>query len=518
MNRQTFGDIVVTSHELATQAGLEMLGKGGNAVDAAIAANATLGVVAPETCGIGGDLFALVHQSGDKKPVALNASGWAGSGANADHLAGHVIPITDPVSVTIPGCVRGWEWLSRDLGVLPFEVVLGPAIFYARDGFPVSVELSKALTDRSEQLVPQSTSRPLYRDGSAPQPGTWINRPQLETTLTRIASEGASAFYEGAVAADISAAVHRYITIEDLAGYQPDWVEPMSLDVFGHRAWTIPPNSQGYLTLAAARIFEMCEPPTDPGDPDYVHLTIEAYRSVASGRDALLSDPSTAASFEELLGDQLLEAAAARIDRSRAGSWHHPSPGPGGTTYLSVVDRSGMGVSLIQSNFHGIGSGIGAGESGFFLHNRGAGFTLEKGHRNELVPGRRPAHTLAPSLWTHSDGLSLILGTRGGNQQPQILTQMAAHLLHAGLSPSAAQQEPRWTTKSLAPGSPSTLNVESRMLPAVVEELRTRGHHIEVGAPLEAGWGPVSAIRVNASGLRVGAGDPRVRTASAAVR
>ena len=518
MNRQTFGDIVVTSHELATQAGLEMLGKGGNAVDAAIAANATLGVVAPETCGIGGDLFALVHRSGETNPLALNASGWAGSAANADHLTGHVIPITDPVSVTIPGCVRGWEWLARDLGSLPFDVVLGPAIFYARNGFPVSVELSKALTDRSEQLVPQSASRSLYMEGSAPSPGTWIDRPQLGTTLTRIASEGASAFYEGTVAADISAAVHRYITIEDLASYQPEWVEPLSLDVFGHRAWTVPPNSQGYLTLAAARTFEMCEPPTDPGDPDYVHLTIEAYRSVAAGRDAVLSDPSTAAGHEELLGNHLLEAAAARIDRSQAGSWDNPSPGPAGTTYLSVVDRSGMGVSLIQSNFHGIGSGIGAGESGFFLHNRGAGFTLKKGHRNELVPGRRPAHTLAPSLWTHNDTLSLILGTRGGHQQPQILTQMAAHVLHAGLSPSEAQQEPRWTTKSFEPGNTSTVNVESRMIPAVVSELRTRGHHIEVGAPLEAGWGPVSVIRVSPSGLRVGAGDPRVESASAAVR
>ncbi|MDH5505256.1 MAG: gamma-glutamyltransferase, partial [Acidimicrobiia bacterium] len=390
MNRHTFGDIVVTSHELATQSGLEILAKGGNAVDAAIAANATLGVVAPETCGIGGDLFALVHRPGDVRPITLNASGPAGSNVRSDHLTGPTIPITDPASVTIPGCVRGWEWLSSDLGSLSLDQVLRPAIDLARNGFPASAEMSASLTARSEQLAPQPSAQGLYVDGQPPQPGTMIKRSQLEQTLGRIASDGAAGFYEGSVAGDMSEAVGGFITLEDLAAYRPEWVQPISLDVFGHTGWTVPPNSQGYLTLATARIFELSDPPADPEDPAHVHLMIEAYRAVAARRDDLLSDPRTAADHEELLGEELLSYLAGQLDRRRAGIWPSPNPVIGGTTYLSVVDRAGIGVSLIQSNFHGIGSGIGAGTSGFFLHNRGAGFTLTKGHRNELSPGKRP--------------------------------------------------------------------------------------------------------------------------------
>lgn len=518
MNRHTFGDIVVTSHELATQSALEILAQGGNAVDAAIAANATLGVVAPETCGIGGDLFALVHRPGDAQPITLNASGSAGSNVRSDHLTGPTIPSTDPASVTIPGCVRGWEWLSSDLGSLPLSRLLGPAIDQARTGFPASPEMSAALDGRADQLATQASAQGLYPDGLPPQPGGLIRRPHLEQTLARIASEGAAAFYEGSVAADISDAVGGFITLDDLAGYRPEWVQPISLEVFGHTAWTVPPNSQGYLTLATARLFELSGPPADPGDPEFVHLMVEAYRAVASRRDDLLSDPDTAADREELLGEELLANLAGQIDRGKAGVWPSPDPVIGGTTYLSVVDRSGMGVSLIQSNFHGIGSGIGAGTSGFFLHNRGAGFTLTKGHRNELLPGRRPAHTLAPTLWTQDGALSLILGTRGGHHQPQILAQMAAHLLYVGLSPAEAQDLPRWTTDEFGPGTFSSVAVESDMPASIVEGLREMGHGVEVAESSVGGWGPVSAIRVTGSGLRSGAADRRVTTASAGVR
>ncbi len=518
MNRRTFGDIVVTSHELATQAGLDLLAKGGNAVDAAIGANAVLGVVAPETCGIGGDLFALVHVPGESSPRTLNASGWAGSNIQTSHLPGPSIPTTDPASVTLPGCVKGWDWLVREMGSLPLSTVLAPAVGYAEDGFPASVELSRAFDSRAEQLQPQLAAKPFYRSGQMPQPGALIRRPDLAETLGRIATEGPTAFYEGTVAGSIVDAVGGFITLDDLAGFEPDWVAPLSLDVFGHTAWTIPPNSQGYLTLATARIFEQCAPPIDPADPDYVHLMVEAYRSVASRRDELLSDPTTAASTEELIGETALGDAAEAITLERAGTWPNPKPTIGGTTFLSVVDRSGVGISLIQSNFHGIGSGIGAGSSGFFLHNRGTGFSLEPGHRNEIHPGRRPAHTLAPSLWTRNGDLALILGTRGGDQQPQLLAQMAAHILHAGLSPAEAQNVPRWTTNEFGAGTTSSLSTESRFPPPVIESLRSRGHVVEEASAWEGGWGPVAAITIDQEGLRTGAADPRVATASTAVR
>lgn len=518
MNRSTFGDAVVTSHELASQAGLETIAAGGNAIDAAIAANAVLGVVAPETCGIGGDLFALVHLPGTRVPLALNASGWSGSNVTTSHLGGTDIPLDDPAAVTVPGCVAGWAELHGLLGSLSMETILGPALRYANDGFPVSAELAASLARRREELAPQAAAQSLYPNGEPPIEGQQINRSRLAEILGRIATDGPSAFYEGAVAKDIHRAVNGGITLDDLSSYEAEWVSPLAVEVFGKTAWTIPPNSQGYLTLAAARIFEMCGPPTDPNDPEYAHLAIEAYRSVAASRDELLSDPETAADTEALIGESMLTSRAAGIDRNRAGVWPQPRPVLGGTTYLAAIDRQGTAISLIQSNFHGIGGGIGAGDSGFFLHNRGAGFTLEPGHRNALAPRRRPAHTLAPTIWTTGNRLALILGTRGGHQQPQLLLQMAAHLFHGEMTPASAQEQPRWITRTFGPNSPSEVLVESRWDRDSRSELINRGHVVAAGSGYEGGWGPVSAITVDATNLRVAASDPRVTVSQAAVR
>ncbi len=189
-------------------------------------------MVAPETCGIGGDLFALVHQPGSDSPLVLNASGWAGSGFDTEDIDGFSIPLSHPASVTIPGCVRGWEHLAERLGTMPIASVLAPAIQYAKEGFPVSVELAKSLDRRADQLAGQAAGKPLYGQAGAPVPGTWISRPQLQRTLETIASEGALGFYEGPIAQEISDAVHNYITRDDLAAYQPDWVEPLSLQAF----------------------------------------------------------------------------------------------------------------------------------------------------------------------------------------------------------------------------------------------------------------------------------------------
>jgi gamma-glutamyltranspeptidase / glutathione hydrolase len=518
---QGYDGAVVTPHVLSTQAGMEMLDRGGSAVDAAIAANAVQGMVAPETCGIGGDLFALVHTEGNIS--ALNASGTAGSQASAQALRDEnltSIPQHHPASVTIPGCVAGWFALHERFGRLPFESVLARAIELGHTGFAASTEYSRATHRMATFLGEHEAGAQLLVDGRPPLRGARIHRPNLSRTLEAIAHDGLDAFYAGSVAATISEAVDGLITPEDLAAYSPDWVEAVSTEVFGVTGWTIPPNSQGYLTLATLAIFESLTPTLDPGDPRWTHLLVEAYRAIASERDDIVADPAHAPMANDMLFDpDRLGAIASGISPDDIAERRRPSPKPGGTMYLCAVDGDGMGVSLIESNFHGIGTGLGAGDSGFILHNRGGGFDLRPGHPNEIAPGKRPLHTLSPTLWTEGDRLRTLLGTRGGHQQPQILAQVAALLFGAGRSPGHAQSEPRWTISDLDDAlTHSQLDVESDMPSHITHGLTARGHTLRPQSARVSGWGPVAIIDIDSQGLRTAAADPRVDTASAAVR
>jgi gamma-glutamyltranspeptidase / glutathione hydrolase len=512
-----YGDMVAAPHHLAASAGIETLAHGGSAVDAAIAIDAVLGVVAPETCGIGGDLFALVAEPGGGTPACLNASGPAGSGADPEALraAGHTrMPDFHPDAVTIPGCVAGWAALHERYGRLGLEDVLRPAIRLATDGFAVSTELADALGRAEEDMAPQASATGLYPGGRAPAVGDRAHRPGLAATLRGLLTSGLGAFYSGRIAEEISAAVDGRIAPEDLESFAPEWVEPVAVDVFGLTGWTIPLNSQGYLSLGTAAVFEMLEPPS-PQDPEWTHLLVEAYRALAWQRDDVVSDPTTAELSARALVDPVrLRDAAAEISRDRAGMWPVPRPVPGGTAYMCAIDADGLAISLIQSNFMGIGSRIGAGEAGFFLHNRGAGFDLRAGHPNELHPGRRPLHTLSPSLWTERGAVRALLGTRGGHQQPQLMAQLAVRLFREGDDVARAQAAPRWTTDAIGPGAEPIVAVESRTPPEVVSGLQARGHTVNVSEDLVGGWGPVSAILVGENGRRSGAPDPRVDTTS----
>jgi len=511
--------IAVSPHHLASQTGVDILNIGGNAVDAAIALNAVLGVVLPDTCGPGGDLFALVHQPGDEAPTALNASGRAGSGVTSDDIRDTglgAIPMRSHLSITVPGCVDGWESLSKTHGTLPLSVVLAPAIEIARQGFPVSYELASSFSRLSELIGDQASSGPFYPDARPARSGTTIRRTNLGDTLEAIAEGGREAFYGGSVGEGIVSATRGAVTPEDLALPQADWISPLSKNVFGRTAWTIPPNTQGYLTLATLRIFEMLDPPDDASDPLYQHLLIEAYRSVAWGREDSAVDPDhSSQSPWDLVNDDRLHERASSIDRNRAGRWPMPRRSPGGTAYMTVRDGSGMGVSLIQSNFWGIGSGRSAGSSGVFLHNRGAGFNLIPGHANEYAPRKRPLHTLAPTLWTHDSTLDLLLGTRGGDQQPQFLAQYAASFYHASNCSDDSQDFPRWNMEQPAPGTDSSLAFESRVADSTVAGLQDRGHAVTLGETHEAGWGPISAIDVGRD--MKGSSDPRVSTSAALI-
>ena len=514
-------DVAASPHHLASQAALDVMHDGGSAVDGAIAADAVLAVVAPDTCGPGGDLFAIVHRPGDERPTVLNASGRAGSGASAAELrdAGHdSVPMRSHWSITVPGCVDGWQALIGRFGSLRLRDVLEPAIRLATDGLPVSRELAASLRRMHDLVADQASAHELYPDGAAPSPGAVLHRPALGRTLEAVADGGREAFYDGPVGAGIIAATGGVITRGDLDRRQVEWVKPASTPLFGLTAWTVPPNSQGWITLAALRIFESLSPPRDPEDPAYQHALIEAYRSVAWERADTTSDPATAPmTAAELLAEERIADRAGRIDAAHAQGWPSGRRAPGGTAYLATRDRNGMAVSFIQSNFWGIGSGISAGATGVWLHNRGAGFDLRAGHPNELLPGRRPLHTLAPTLWTVDGATRLVLGTRGGDQQPQLLAQVAANHLWAGRSPDEALASPRWTIEDIASDGLPAVRYEPRYPVATIAGLDDRGHALTPSGPWEPGWGPVSMITVGSDSVRADA-DPRVSTATALAR
>lgn len=487
-------------------------------MDAAVAAVAAQGVVAPETCGVGGDLFALVHAPGWDRPKALNASGRSGSNVSAEDLRSQgfdTIPGDHPAAVSIPGCVDGLETLVRELGRLDLADALAPAIALASEGFEVSTEQAAAFARQADIYSHNPAVADFYPEGTAVEKGAIVTRTDLARTLVDVAGDGREAFYGGAPGEDIVAASDGLITLRDLATAQSEWIEPIGADVSGLTAWTIPPNSQGYLGPATLAVFEMLDPPDDPEDPVWWHLLIEAYRSLAWERNDLVADPENLAlPADLLLNRDRLERAARTIDPDRAGIWPDRMGTISGTAYLCVADAGGMAVSIIQSNYRGTGSPFGASRSGFLLQDRGMGFNLMPGHPNELAPGKRPLHTLSPTLWTDGDRPRWILGTRGGAVQPQLLAQMAARAILGDADLGSAQAAPRWTVSDFGPGSDSHPTFEPGVPADVIAGLEARGHRVAVAPSPQPGWGPVSVIELDGA-IRRGAPDPRVDTTAA---
>jgi gamma-glutamyltranspeptidase/glutathione hydrolase len=476
-------------------------------------------VVAPETCGLGGDLFALIHRPGWERPRTLNSSGRAGSGADAEALraAGHrEVPLDHPAVVTVPGCVDGLVTLAEELGTRPLGDLLAPAIELASSGFEVSEEQARAFSGQAPVYRDNPAVSDFYPGGEPVSRGDRVTRAALARTLGEVADGGREAFYQSRAGVDISEAVGGMITPDDLARSQAEWVEPIGVKVRGLTAWTTPPNSQGYLGPATLAVFDGLGPPPDPDSPDWWHLLIESYRCLAWERDDLVSDPGTVAMPPSLLLDPERLARLSTTVTSTAGSWPLSMGSTAGTAYMCVADSEGMGVSIIQSNYRGTGSPFGAARSGFLLHDRGLGFGLTPGHPNELAPGKRPLHTLSPTLWTEGDRARWIIGTRGGSIQPQLVAQMAARVVGTGTDIGAAQDEPRWVIADFGPGSGSSLQVEPGMSPGLLADLRRRGHVIEELASLQPGWGPVSVIGLEGE-ARATARDPRVDTTAALV-
>lgn len=515
------GGMVCSADQLATQAGMAALAAGGNAVDAAIATNAAIAVTAPHLCGMGGDLFALVHHDGDHEPAALDAAGRAGSGASAAELRAEgrsEIPFRhDPRTVTVPGCVDGWIALHERFGTLDLDAVLDPAIRLAEGGFPASPLLVGSvamLDDPGRQALAELV-------GQARRPGALVRRLGVARVLRAIARDGRDGFYQGEFGAgllELAGGVH---TAGDLARRQAAWVTPLGIDAWDHRIWTIPPPSQGYLTLASAWIAAGLDLPANPDDPQWAHLLIEAALEAGHDRPDVLHDGASGA---DLLDPHHLEARLARIDPDRTLRRQARPFDGGDTTYLCVVDRDRMGVSLINSNASGFGSWLVEPSTGINLHNRGLGFTLEPGHPAELAPGRRPPHTLSPALVTATGGaLTATLGTMGGDGQPQILLQLLARLLHHDQSPAAAIAAGRWVLRGpvsgfdtwTAPAGP-VVQIEGNAPSDWASALAAKGHRAERTAPFDSAFGHAHAIVVEPSGFLAGAADPRSRVGSAA--
>lgn len=430
--RSKNGMVCAIDH-LAAGAGVEMLRRGGSAADAAIATNAVLAVTSQHLCGMGGDLFAVVTPPGER-PIVLNSSGRAGSGADPERLrnAGHsVMPFFDDIaSVTVPGCVDGWIALHERFGRLEFAELLEPARAYAEEGFPASPTLVEdfAAVAGLEEAADYTADGPLHE-------GALIRRPGVARTLAAIAAGGRSAFYQGEFGEGLLRLGGGEFTSADLASPIAEWVDAISVEAFGAHIWSAPPNSQGYLTLAGAFIASRLDLPDDPDSDAFAHLLVEASRQAAFDRLAVLAE---GVSGRSLLDPTELERRRQRIDPNQAATLGDRYQ-EGETTALLAVDRDRLGISVIQSNASGFGSRLIVPGVRIFLHNRGIGFSLEAGHPGEYGPGKRPAHTLCPTAVTNLDGtLRGVLGTMGGDSQPQVLLQLLTRWLHYGQSPGDA--------------------------------------------------------------------------------
>jgi gamma-glutamyltranspeptidase / glutathione hydrolase len=509
--------MVASIDHLASQAGVAMLRAGGSAIDAAVATSAVLAVTSPHACGMGGDLFAIVAESG-VDPVVMNASGRAGSGADPDQLRAEdheVMPMRGIRSVTVPGCVDGWLSLHERYGRLSLADVLAPARDYAEFGFPASPTLAASIP-----AVEGIAGAEDLTDAGAPFPGTWIRRGGVSRALGAIAAHGRAGFYEGEFGEGLIGLGQGLFTAQDLRTRQSEWTQAISTTAWGHRLWTAPPNSQGYLTLAAAWIAAGLDVPLSPADPQWAHLLIESAGQAAFDRlDVLHEGADGAALIDPDRLSRRRDRISPREKASLGGRFAN-----GDTIALCVVDEDRTGVSLIQSNAAGFGAHVVVPGARIFLHNRGIGFSLAPGSPNELAPGRRPAHTLSPLAVTTEHGeLTAVAGTMGGDSQPQVLLQLMSRCLVSGEDPGSALAAGRWV---LTGGTSAfeTWSDGGRGIRVLLEGqgpaewapgLRRLGHQVDLIEPYSSAFGHAHVILADGERL-IGATDPRPRFGSAA--
>jgi gamma-glutamyltranspeptidase/glutathione hydrolase len=512
--------IVAAPQFLAAQAGARILEEGGNAVDAAIAANAVMGVVQPYVNGIGGDLFALYYDAKAGKLYGLNSSGWTPKALTIDYLKAHNVDHINPIGVEtidIPGAVAGWNALRTRFGSLPFSTILAPAIYYAENGFPLAERNARYWVAKS--LLQQPGYKETYLpNGAAPKVGDEFKNPALAHSLKEIAERGRDAYYNGPMTEIMVKFLRDHggtHTIEDFGDFQPEWVEPVSTTYRGWTVYELPPNGQGIAALSMLNIMEQF-PMSEYGhnSADALHVMIEAKKLAYADMHHYVGDPRfTPVPVKQLISKNLAVQRAKLIQKDRATCQVVPSDVEkaldahgNSTIYLSAIDKDGNIVSLIQSNFAGYGTGMVAPGLGFSFHNRGAGFDLKPGLPNSLAGHKRPLHTIIPAFMEKGD-IRIGFGIMGGWNQAQAHAQFVANVVDYGMNVQAALEQPRFT-KGTFDGC--DVEMEETIAPAVRSELTRRGHEIELLEPFSFTVGQGEAVvRDDRRKVNFAGADPR---------
>jgi len=496
-----------TSQPLATQLALDILKAGGNAIDAAIAANALLGLVEPTGNGVGGDLFAIVWDAETKQLYGLNASGRSPRSLTLEYFKEKgidKIPAYGPLPVSVPGCVDGWFELHERFGTMGMDQILKPAIGYAREGFPLTELIAYYWAGNARSLSRFPNVEEVYMPGGkAPAKGDIFKNPYLANTLEKLAKGGRDAFYKGDIARTIDSFIKEqggFLSYEDLASHSSEWVEPVSSNYRGYDVWELPPNGQGIAALQILNILEQFDiAAMGFGSSEYIHHFVEAKKLAFEDRAKYYADPAfNQLPVEELISKKYAAKRAELINPKRAsrnldaGEMEH-----GNTIYMTVADSHGNMISLIQSNFRGLGSGMCPPGLGFILQDRGELFTLEEGHYNVYEPGKRPFHTIIPAFIT-KDGLPYMsYGVMGGSMQPQGHAQIVVNMIDFGMNLQEAGDAPRirHDGSSQPTGAKMTdggvVNLESGIPYESIRELMKRGHHIKSS---NGGYGGYQAI------------------------
>jgi gamma-glutamyltranspeptidase/glutathione hydrolase len=512
-----------TSQPLATQVAIDILKKGGSAIDAAIAANAMLGLVEPTGNGIGGDLFAIVWDAKTQKLYGLNASGRSPKSLTLKYFKDKGIkhiPALGPLPVSVPGCVDGWFELHSKFGKLKMQENLQPAINYAKEGFPVSELIAYYWKRNAERLKEFEGFAEIYMpNGKAPAKGEIFKNPYLAKTLELIAQNGRDEFYKGSIAKAIDAYMKRnggFLSYDDLAAHKSEWIEPVSSSYRGYDVWELPPNGQGIATLQILNILEQYDIKSMGfGSAEYMHLFIEAKKLAFEDRARYYADPNfVKIPYKQLISKEYAKERAKLINLNRsARSYDAGVLQTGNTIYLTVADSEGNMVSLIQSNYRGMGSGMTPTGLGFILQDRGEMFSLTDGHSNVYEPGKRPFHTIIPGFITKDGKPYISFGVMGGGMQPQGHAQVVVNLIDFGMNLQEAGDAPRIqhegssepTDERMTDGG--TVYLESGFDYQQVRKLLERGHKVSYSLD---GYGGYQAIMFDAkNGVYVGASESR---------
>ena len=509
--------MITADHPLAAQAGASVLESGGNAVDAAMAANLVMTTVRPHMCGIGGDLFMLIHMAATGTVDALNASGRAPAQATLEayrERGYQSVPETGIHTCTVPGAIAGWQAALERHGTMGLDTLLAKAIPYAENGFPVYPELVNALTERQDLLrASEATQETFLPNGRMPRVGELLVQPKLAAAYRTLMENGPDAFYKGPLGEALVAHSERlggFFSPDDLARHTVDWETPITTDYRGFTIATQPPNSQGIALLMQADLLALRDLAAMTVDsPELVHLMVEAKKLAFADRDKHVCDPTAhPVPVAEMLDPARAPGRIQRIDPDRAAEAYPArdfTRGGEDTIYLTVVDRDGNTVVLIQSLYEAFGSCVMVPETGMIVHNRGRGFTLDPAHPNVLAPGKRPYHTLHPAMILKDGRPAILLGTPGADGQTQTNIQLVVDLIDFGADAQQANEAPRWRSEP-----DGTLIVENRFPEKTIAALRAKGHAVRVTGGYDEVMGSSQAIVIDReNGVLQAGADPR---------